>query len=333
MKVLLYFENENWIRRSGIGRAMKHQIAALQSQGIDYTLSFQDDFDIAHINTIGPKSKAIAKWAHAHGKKVIMHAHSTKEDFQHSFRFSNVLAPLFYQRICQMYHLGDHLITPSEYAKGLLMSYGLKQPIHVVSNGIDTEQFCHDETKAQLFRKTYHLSKGDQVVISVGFLFERKGIFDFVETAKVMPNVHFIWFGSGTGMLTPRKIRQLVHHPLPNVTFPGYVEGDLLKGALCGSNAFYFPSHEETEGIVVLEALASGQQVFVRDIGVYHPWLVHGVHCYKGSNQKEMMQLLQSFLDDRLPHLGQAGRRCAKERDIVEIGKRLRSVYEQVLQE
>ena len=32
---------------------------------------------------------------------------------------------------------------------------------------------------------------------------------------------------------------------------------------------FSFPSREETEGIVVLEALASQQQVLVRDIPVY----------------------------------------------------------------
>ena len=33
---------------------------------------------------------------------------------------------------------------------------------------------------------------------------------------------------------------------------------------------FFFPSREETEGIVVLEALASHQHVVLRDIPVYH---------------------------------------------------------------
>ena len=333
MKVLLYFEGSRWIKQSGIGRAMNHQMLALQSQGISYTLSPNDAYTIAHVNTIGPKSKAIINWSHAHNKKVIVHAHSTKEDFRCSFRFSNTIAPVFYQRLCHIYRLGDHLITPSEYAKSLLQGYGLKQPIHAISNGVDTEQFHYDEQKAKAFRKTFHLSQDQQVVVGVGFLFERKGIFDFVAAAKALPHVRFIWFGSHAGMLTPAKIRRLVKHPLSNVTFPGYVEGDLLKGALCGSDAFFFPSYEETEGIAVLEALACEQQVIVRDIGVYHPWLVHGKNCYKGSNQREMIQLLSASLGHRLPHLGKKGRICAQERNIARIGEELREVYEQVLRE
>ena len=49
MKVLLYFEGEKVISKSGIGRAMKHQMAALTSQNIEYTLNPDDDFDILQI--------------------------------------------------------------------------------------------------------------------------------------------------------------------------------------------------------------------------------------------------------------------------------------------
>ena len=52
MKVLLYFEGQEAIKTSGIGRALSHQIRALESQGIEYTLNPKDNFDIAHINTI-----------------------------------------------------------------------------------------------------------------------------------------------------------------------------------------------------------------------------------------------------------------------------------------
>ena len=38
---------------------------------------------------------------------------------------------------------------------------------------------------------------------------------------------------------------------------------------MSGANAFFFPSYEETEGIVVLEAFASHQHVVLRDIPVY----------------------------------------------------------------
>ena len=57
MKILLYFEGQNVIGKSGIGRALSHQKRALSSIGIDYTLDPKaTDYDILHINTYGPKS-------------------------------------------------------------------------------------------------------------------------------------------------------------------------------------------------------------------------------------------------------------------------------------
>lgn len=332
MKILLYAEGQKWISHSGIGRALQHQACALRSIGISYTMSPDDDYDIAHINTIGPKSVSVAKQAHAKGKKVILHAHSTKEDFMHSFRFSNLVSPLFYQRLLHVYRMGDHLITPSVYAKGLLQSYGLTQPIHVISNGIDTKQFYRDVQAGEKFRQFFGFKKDEQVVIGVGLLFERKGIYDFIEAAKRFPHVRFVWFGNDAGILTPHAVKRCVHHAPNNLLFPGYVEQDVLKGALSGSDAFFFPSHEETEGIVVLEALACEQQVILRDIPVYHPWLLHGVHCYKGKDTWEMLRLLEGVLQDRLPNLGKKARECAKARDIRVVARQLEEVYQELLQ-
>ena len=45
MKVLLYLEAEEYLKKSGIGRAIKHQEKALQIAGIDYTTNPTDDFE------------------------------------------------------------------------------------------------------------------------------------------------------------------------------------------------------------------------------------------------------------------------------------------------
>ena len=52
MKVCLYFEGEKMIAKSGVGRALKHQMAALSSVGIEYTLDPNEDYDILY--TTGP---------------------------------------------------------------------------------------------------------------------------------------------------------------------------------------------------------------------------------------------------------------------------------------
>lgn len=70
MKVLLYLEAEHYLRKSGIGRAIKHQERALTLAGIDYTTNPEDDYDLVHINTYGLKSWRLMKRAKKAGKKL-----------------------------------------------------------------------------------------------------------------------------------------------------------------------------------------------------------------------------------------------------------------------
>ena len=46
VKVLLYFESEKMLAKSGIGRALDHQKRALTEVGISYTLDEKEDYDI-----------------------------------------------------------------------------------------------------------------------------------------------------------------------------------------------------------------------------------------------------------------------------------------------
>lgn len=87
MKVLLYLEAENYLKKSGIGRAIKHQAKALSLVGQDFTTNPNDDYDLVHLNTYGLKSWLLMAKAQKAGKKVIMHGHSTEEDFRNSFIF------------------------------------------------------------------------------------------------------------------------------------------------------------------------------------------------------------------------------------------------------
>ena len=69
MKVLLYTEHESLLKKSGLGKAIEHQIKALDFAGVEYTLNKDDDYDILHINTYFPQSYFIAKRAKKKWKK------------------------------------------------------------------------------------------------------------------------------------------------------------------------------------------------------------------------------------------------------------------------
>ena len=81
MKVLLYLEGKSVLQKSGIGRALQHQMHALDLAGIPYTTDILGDYDVVHINTYGPRSLLLLHAAKRRGKKVIMHGHSTRGGF------------------------------------------------------------------------------------------------------------------------------------------------------------------------------------------------------------------------------------------------------------
>ena len=332
MKILLYFEGQDALSKSGIGRALEHQMRALTSQNIAYTTDpWDDDYDILHINTWGMNSAAIIHHARKMHKKVIYHAHSTMEDFCNSFTLSNLLAPFVKIRLIDLYRQADVIITPTPYSKSLLQKYGLKQKIYAISNGIDLERYAYNKEKVHLYRNYFNLNEKQKVIIGVGLLFKRKGMLDFIAIARKLPQYKFIWFGDISKLIIPPEITLAIQEAPENCLFPGYVKGSIIEGAYQACDCFFFPSYEETEGIVVLEALASKQAVLLRDIGCYKPWLKDGQNVYMASTNDEFINKLTGIVEKKLPDLSEQGYLVAKERRIQEIGKQLKNVYEAVL--
>ena len=331
MKVLLYTEGIEQIGKSGLGKAIQHQMKALDYAKVDYTLDVDDDYDIVHINTYGPKSFALANTAKKNGKKVIYHAHSTEEDFRNSFVLSNQIAPIFKKWIVTCYKLGDHIITPTPYSKKLLEGYHMHRDITAISNGIEIEKFTVSKELGKKFRKTYGYSNKDKVIMGIGLYLERKGILDFVELAKRLPEYKFIWFGYTPLYAVPEKIRKAVKTELPNLKFAGYVEPEMIISAMNGADLYIFPTLEETEGIPILEACACKQKALIRDIPVFEGWLEDGVNVYKAKDVDEFEEKIKLILNNKLPDLTEEGYKVACARDLKVIGQQLKEVYEKVL--
>ncbi|MBV7274018.1 glycosyltransferase [Clostridium sp. PL3] len=328
MKILLYTGLLKLVEKSGIGRAIHHQQKALEESGVSYTTDIKDDYDIVQLNTIFPDSIFVAMMAKLRKKKVVYYAHSTMEDFKNSFKGSNIIAPIFKKWIMFCYKLGDVIITPTEYSKKLLEGYGIKKPIFALSNGVDLSYFSPGVEGGKRFREKYKLSDDQKIVISVGHYIERKGIGDFVKLAKRMPEVTFFWFGYTNPNLIPDTVRESISTAPQNVIFPGYICRDELRDAYSGSDLFLFLTHEETEGIVLLEALAMKIPILIRDIPIYREHFSDGKELYKGSTLDEFQDKIKKILVGKLPSLQNSGYKLVKKKDIKIIGKQLREIYD-----
>lgn len=329
MKVLLYTESEKVIGKSGLGKAIKHQMKALASAGVEYTLNPKDDYDVLHINTYFPKSYFFAKRAKKIGKKIVYHAHSTEEDYKNGFIFAKATSKLFKKWLIKCYSLGDVIVTPTPYSKRLLQGYkGLENKlIYDVSNGIELDFFKPDKRLGEKFRLDYGYKKDDKVVFGIGLYIERKGIVDFVELAKRLPQYKFIWFGYSPLAAATKPVRKAVNTKLDNLTFAGYVEQDVIKGAMNGGDLYLFPTLEETEGIPIIEACACKTNAIIRDIPIFDGTFKDGKNVYKAKNLEEFEKKIKMFFNGDLPSVVEEAYKVAKERDIKVIGEKLKKIY------
>ena len=102
-------------------------------------------------------------------------------------------------------------------------------------------------------------------------------------------------------------------------------------------SAGIFGAYEETEGLVVLEALASNIQAIINDIDVYKDWLIDKRHCYKVHIDKNtdiirdtnIIDLVNGLLEGRIKTTKNEGYKIAEERTIEIIGKKLCETYKE----
>lgn len=327
MRVHLYTGSLDAVRRSGVGQAVAHQRAMLESAGVEVTESWDTPADAVHINTVLPDAPLAALRARRRGEKVVYYGHSTMQDFRDSFVGSNLLAPLFKRWLCLCYGLGDIVLTPTPYARGILQTYGLPCPVRAMSNGVDTGFFAPDKARGAAFRRKYRLSDDQKVVVSAGHFMQRKGILEFIALARALPLVEFYWFGYTPPALVPAPVRHAMAAAPDNLHFAGFVTQAELRDAYCGADLFCFCSHEETEGIVVLEALACGVPVLLRDIPVYEGWLTDGVNVYKAADDAGFAAKAEGILTGTLPDVTAAGRAVAEARSLPRMGQALCGVY------
>lgn len=331
MKVLIYLEGAKATSVSGIGRAYQQQIEALKANGVEVTLDKKDTFDVAHINSYGEASYRLLKKCKRKNIPVIVHGHSTHEDFRESFRCWKLLAPFYNHMMNRMYKRADEIITPSTYSASLIRNYkGVTCPVIALSNGIKLKDYEVKDEWVEEFKNKFNITN-EKVVIGVGFYFKRKGIDDFFEVARNFKDIKFIWFGYLNPILTSSYINKCIRHKPYNVILPGYIKGDLIKGAMKYATCMLFPSREETEGIVALEALATRLPLVIRDIGVYEDMLTDKVNCFKGKNIEDFISIINYILTNDTSEVTNNGYNFVKSRELTDIGKTTKKIYEDLI--
>ncbi len=305
----------------------RQMLCSLESDGVRFCENSLRVCDVLHAHTFGPLALLLVLLHKVRHKTVVIHAHTTPQDMQNSYVAAGVLSRLLSYYLEIYYNLADVCVAPSTYTKELLQkTLHIKRRIEVLSNGINLSSLDCSKQRAKNFKKRHDIPD-KPLIVSVGFVFIRKGIADFIEIARTLPEYHFVWVGRFLpSPLLPRETKEVLSNAPENVLFTGRI--DSVCDPLSAADVFVFPSYEENQGIVALEASACALPIVLRDLPVYEDF-VHESNCIKFVTNHEFAAAVDILVKDKsaADTLGRNARKVAEKHDLSVVSKELLRIY------
>ena len=136
-------------------------------------------------------------------------------------------------------------------------------------------------------REKYNIAKDKFVVLAVGQLQKRKGVLDFIQIARSMPNIEFVWAGGAVfGKMSEGydEIMNIINGDLPsNVKFLGLIDRDDMNEVYNMSDVMFLPSYEELFPMSILEAMCVNIPILTRDLDIYNG-ILFDFYCFASDN-------------------------------------------------
>jgi glycosyltransferase involved in cell wall biosynthesis len=229
-----------------------------------------------HPFLVGPYARRLARRL---GIPFVFTYHTLYEHYAHyvpivsplAARIAEARSYVFADRV-------DLVIVPTAGVRDRLQGHGVTAPIEVIPTGIEPPD-PPEASKAQL-RLRLGVSADGPVLLYVGRLAREKNLGRLLRAVhaavRVVPNVTLLVVGEGD---EERSLRRLAAHLeiADRVRFVGPVPHGAVGAWYQVADLFVFPSVSETQGLVVLEAMAHGLPVLaVRSVGT-SDFIVDGV--------------------------------------------------------
>ena len=326
-------EAQAWeVKGQGVYTATLVLTEALKKRDdVEVFLNANGLFDIAHLHTPGPY--AISKGLLT-GRRLVISAHVVPESVLGSFILSNLWLPLFTSYLVRYYNLADMVVAVSPKVKEELEEIGVKVPIVFVPNPVNLERFYKSQELRMEGRRRLGLSEGDFVAICSGQIQPRKGVDTFLEVAKSLPFIKFVWVGGQPfSVLTAGYIEmnEKIKKAPPNVIFTGLIPYEEMPIYLNAADIFFFPSYQENFPMAVLEAASCGLPLLLRDNPEYRePYRDWYIPAKNDEEFKNYILKLYQDLSFREDYQKRA-LRLAKEYNAENVTNMMVEVYKEIL--
>ena len=226
----------------------------------------KENFDVIHIHTPFIAHYVGLKLGKLLQIPVLETYHTFFEDYLHHYlpsipKFAaRGMARLISKTQCNQV---DALVAPSQPMLDVLRTYGINTKAEVIATGLQEASFSVADGEA--FRAKYGIAQNRPMLLYVGRVAFEKNIDFLVRMTQLLiaetPNILLVITGEGPAETSLRALVKTLGIE-KNVQFIGYLDrNNELNACYKAADIFVFASKSETQGLVLLEAMAQATPV------------------------------------------------------------------------
>ena len=228
------------------------------------------------------------------------------------------------------------LIVPTKKAYDLFKKkYNVKRNIHIIPTGIEVERFYRenvDSKKINELMKKYKIKKNDFVLIFVGRIAEEKNIPFIIDVMKDLikqnSNLKMLIIGDGPDKERYEKYSK-ENGTDKNIIFTGKVPWDDIPAYYSVGTAFISASTTETQGLTIIEAMASSLPALCIDDESFSGTVIDDLNGYLFKDKDECKKVILKLINDKklIKYLSNGARTSAEKHSAKYFGEQVLDIY------
>ena len=304
----IYFDPEDKLMKYG---EILKLLPSLKSQ----------QFNLIHIHTPFIAHYAGLKLGKLLQIPVVETYHTFFEDYLHHYlpwiprKLAKGLARTVSKQQCNQV---DGIVAPSQPMLDVLRTYGIDTQAEVIATGLQAHSFA--EADGDAFRQQYAIDVARPMLLYVGRVAFEKNIHFLLKVVKqlseVIPKVLFVITGEGPAEASLHTAVSTLGIE-KNVQFIGYLNREKeLNACYKAADIFIFASKSETQGLVLLEAMAQGRPVVaIAELGTASILVEGEGAMIAPEDEAAFMQKVRSLLANPVhcKYLGERARTYAQD--------------------
>ncbi|MBR2840482.1 MAG: glycosyltransferase [Bacilli bacterium] len=229
------------------------------------------------------------------------------------------------------------LIVPTKKAYDLFKEkYSVKRNIHIIPTGIEIDRFYRENTgskKLSSLKKKYNIKKNDFVLVFVGRIAEEKNVPFIIDVMSQMISTYhslkMLIIGDGPDKENYEKYSKSKGCD-KNIVFTGKVPWDEIPLYYALGSAFISASTTETQGLTIIEAMASSLPAVTIDDESFSGTVIDELNGFLFKDEKECIKAIERLINDKelYKRLCNGARNSADSHSSKYFAQRVIDVYE-----